>query len=230
MSLRRVKLGNKPRGLRRHRRVRRWPSLVIGLTGSIAMGKSTAAAFFRHLRIPVFDADAAVHLLMGPQGKATKRVAARFPGVVGPKGVDRKALGAKVFADLAGLRDLEAIIHPLVRQDREHFLRQAALRRLPMVVLDIPLLFEGKGEHMCDLVVVISAPDFLQRQRALARPTMTPQRLEGILAQQWPDARKRRHAHAVIPSSLGKRETLRRLKQFLTLARTRPSRSSHPHA
>lgn len=230
MSLRRVKHKHKQRGLRRHRRVRRWPSIVIGLTGSIAMGKSTAAAFLKYLGIPVFDADAAVHRLMGPEGKATKRIAARFPDVVGPKGVDRKALGAKVFADVAALRDLEAIVHPLVRLDREHFLRQAALRRLPMVVLDIPLLFEGKGEHMCDLVVVVSAPVFLQRQRALARPAMTPQRLDGILAQQWPDSRKRRHAHAVIPSGLGKRETLRRLKQFLTVTKSRSSRTSLPHA
>lgn len=221
MSLRRVKLKGCPRALRRHRRVRRWPSLIIGLTGSIAMGKSTAAAFFKHLGIPVFDADAAVHLLMGPKGKATKAIVARFPDVVGAKGVDRKALGAKVFADVTALRDLEAIVHPLVKKDREHFLRHAALRRLPMVVLDIPLLFEGKGEQMCDLVVVVSAPVFLQRQRALARPAMTPQRLDGILAQQWPDARKRFHAHAVIPSSLGKRETLRRLKQFLTVMKIR---------
>jgi dephospho-CoA kinase len=115
-----------------------------------------------------------------------------------------------------------------VRLDREQFLRQAALRRLPLVVLDIPLLFEGKGEHMCDLVVVISAPAFLQRQRALARPAMTPQRLDGILAQQWPDARKRRHAHTVVPSSLGKRETLRRLKQFLTVVKARSSKTSLP--
>ena len=107
MSLRRVKLKSTPRGLRRHRRVRRWPSLVIGLTGSIAMGKSTAAAFFKHLRIPVFDADAAVHLLMGPRGKATQQIAARFPDVVGPQGVDRKALGGKVFADKSALKDLE---------------------------------------------------------------------------------------------------------------------------
>ena len=226
--MRRVKRHSTPRGLRRHRRVRRWPSIVIGLTGSIAMGKSTAATFFRHLRIPVFDADAAVHLLMGPKGKATKRIAARFPDVVGPKGVDRKALGAKVFGNPPALRDLEAIVHPIVRLDREQFLRQAALHHAPLVVLDIPLLFEGKGEHMCDLVVVISAPAFLQRQRALARPAMTPQRLDGILAQQWPDARKRRHAHTVIPSSLGKRETLRRLKQFLTLTRQQSSRTSLP--
>ncbi len=226
--MRRVKHSQTQRGLRRHRRVRRWPSIVIGLTGSIAMGKSTAAAFFRHLRIPVFDADAAVHLLMGAGGKATQKIAKRFPDVVGPKGVDRKALGAKVFSNLAALRDLEAIIHPLVRLDREHFLRTAALRRARMVVLDIPLLFEGKGEHMCDLVVVISAPEFLQRQRALARPAMTVQRLEGILAQQWPDARKRRHAHTVIPSSLGKRETLRRLKQFLRVTKARSSKTSLP--
>ena len=218
MPVRRVNPTRTARAQRRSRRVRRWPSIVIGLTGSIAMGKSTAATLLKYLGIPIFDADAAVHVLMTANGKATKSIARRFPAVVGPKGVDRKALGAVVFADTRALKDLEAIVHPLVRGDREQFLRQAALRRAPVVALDIPLLFEGKGQGMCDLVAVISAPAFLQRQRALARPAMTSARFEGILARQWPDGRKRANADAVIPSGLGKRETLRRLKQFLTVA------------
>ena len=199
----------------------RGPSLVIGLTGSVAMGKSTIAAFFKHLGIPVFDADHVVHLLLGPKGKALKAVAARFPGVVGVTGVDRKALGAQVFADSTALKDLEAIVHPLVRDDRQRFLQRAGLARHPIVVLDIPLLFEGQTQAICDLVIVVSAPSFLQRQRALARPGMTPARLQSILARQWSDARKRAAADVVIPSGLGKRETLRRLKQTLKLLKAR---------
>lgn len=179
------------------------------------MGKSTAAALLHTLGVPVFDADAAVHGLMGAKGKALKALAARFPAVIGPSGVDRKALGAAVFADSKALKDLEAIIHPLVGAERKQFLARAALQRRPVVALDIPLLFEGNTTQLYDLVVVMSAPQFLQRQRALARPGMTPARLAGILARQWPDVRKRAHADAVIPSGLGKRETLRRLRQVL---------------
>ena len=214
MSLRRVKL-TRPR--RRSRRGR--AGLVIGLTGSIAMGKSTAATFLKRLGIPVFDADAAVHSHMKPGGKATRAIAARFPGTVGPKGVDRKALGALVFGDKDALRDLERITHPLVSADRSRFLAHAAIARRPIVAIDVPLLFEGAGPRAYDAVIVVSAPAFLQRQRALARPGMTPARLAGTLARQWPDARKRRYADAVIPTGLGKRETLRRLRQFLTLLR-----------
>jgi dephospho-CoA kinase len=181
------------------------------------MGKSTAAALLRDLGVPVFDADAAVHDLLGAKGKAFKAVVARFPGAGGPKGIDRKAVGAKVFADPKALRDLEAILHPLVRFEREQFLRRAKLGREEVVALDIALLFECCGQNMVDAVVVISAPAFLQRQRAMARPAMTAERFEGILARQWPDARKRAAADVVIPSSLGKRETLRRLKIMLTL-------------
>lgn len=181
------------------------------------MGKSTAAALLKELGIPVFDADASVHKLLGAKGKAVKAVAARFPGTGGPKGIDRKAVGAKVFTDAKALKELEAILHPLVREERELFLRRAAFGRRAVVALDIPLLFEGNSQDMFDAVVVITAPPFLQRQRALARPGMTAARLKGILARQWPDARKRAAADAVIPSSLGKRETLRRLKQVITL-------------
>ena len=202
--------------LRRARRRGR-AGLVIGLTGSIAMGKSTAAAFLKRLGILVFDADAAVHAHMGPGGKATRAIAARFPGTVGPKGVDRKALGALVFGDKAALTALEHITHPLVGADRGRFLARAALARRSIVAIDVPLLFEGRGPNEYDAVVVVSAPAFLQRQRALARPGMTPERLKGILARQWPDAKKRRHADVVIPTGLGKRETLRLLRQVLTL-------------
>ena len=206
----------------------RWPSLVVGLTGSVAMGKSTAAALLKNLGIPVFDADGVVHVLLGPKGKALKAVAARFPGVVGSRGVDRKTLGAKVFADPKAHRDLESILHPLVRLEREHFLRRAAMGRRPLVVLDIPLLFEGKTEDLCDVVIVVSAPAFLQRQRALARPGMTAERFESVLKRQWPDAAKRAAADVVIPSGLGKRETLRRLKLLLkVLAEQRRISNSH---
>jgi len=181
------------------------------------MGKSTAAALLRDLGVPVFDADATVHKLLGANGKAFTAVAARFPGAAGPKGIDRKVVGAKVFTDPKALKDLEALLHPLVREERERFLHRAAHQRRSIVALDIPLIFEGNTQDMFDAVVVISAPPFLQRQRALARPAMTPERLEGILARQWSDARKRSHADAVIPSSLGKRETLRRLKQVIRL-------------
>jgi dephospho-CoA kinase len=213
--LRRVKLAQPKRRRRREHNGLR----VIGLTGSIAMGKSTAAALLRRLGVPVFDADAAAHAHMGPAGKATRAIAARFPGAVGPEGVNRKALGALVFSDRAALRDLERIVHPLVAADRAAFLKRAALAHRPICAIDVPLLFEGRGPKDYDAVVVVSAPAFLQRQRALARPGMSPERLQGILARQWPDARKRRHADAVVPTGLGKRETLRRLRQFLTLLR-----------
>jgi dephospho-CoA kinase len=183
------------------------------------MGKSTAAGFLKGLGIPVFDADAAVHGHMGPKGKATQAIAQHFPDTVGPRGVDRKALGARVFGDRAALQALERIVHPLVGEDRTKFLARAAQARRPIVAIDVPLLFEGRGPDEYDAVVVVSAPAFLQRQRALARPGMTAERLSGILARQWSDVRKRRHADAVIPTGLGKRETLRRLRQFLTLLR-----------
>ncbi len=198
----------------RHRR----PPLIIGLTGSIAMGKSTAAAVARFLKIPVFDSDAAVHQLMGPNGAATALIAKKFPKAVGAQGVDRAALGAIVFADKKALRDLEAIVHPLVRRENERFFRTARIQRTAVVVHDIPLLFEGNRDRDFDLIVVVSAPAFLQRQRALRRPGMTAAKLDAVLASQTPDHKKRFRADVAIPSGLGKRETLRRIQRFLTLA------------
>jgi len=208
------------------RRFPRWPFVVLGLTGSIAMGKSTAAAMLRNLRIPVIDADAAVHKLLGPRGAAVAAVTAKFSGVGDHiQGIDRKKLGAHVFANPQDLSVLEAILHPAVRTLRSAALRQAAFRRAPIVALDTPLLFESGGDQDCDAVMVITAPAFLQRQRALARPGMTSAKFASILKRQMPDAEKRRRADAVIPSSLGRRETLSQIKRFLARLQTRRVRS-----
>lgn len=203
---------------RRPQRQRRGPR-ALGLTGSIAMGKSTAAQFLQHLGVRVFDADAAAHALIGPKGRALPALAQRFPGFVGPAGLDRTRMSALVFSDAQALKDLEGIVHPLVHEARAQFLRAAALRRDAVVALDVPLLFEAGSHHLYDLVAVVSAPAFLQRQRALRRPGMSAEKLSGVLKRQMSDHHKRRLADAVIPSGLGKRETLRRLKQVLTVAK-----------
>lgn len=179
------------------------------------MGKSTAATMLRRLGVPVFDADREVHSLMAPGGAALADIAARFPSAVTDAGVDRQALGNAVFADPAALADLEAILHPRVGAARRTFLHTCARRRVENVVLDVPLLFEGGGDRNCDLVVVISAPSFLQRQRVLRRPGMTERKLSGVLARQMPDAEKRRRADVVVTSGLGRHETWRRLVRVL---------------
>ncbi len=202
----------------------RRPFTILGLTGSIAMGKSTAAKILQRLGVPVFDADAAVHHLMKPGSATTIDIEARFPGVTNSRGVDRQKLGGIVFADPKALKDLERIIHPRTRAAREQFLRQAGLQRRSVVALDIPLLFESKSERLCDAALVVSAPAFLQKQRALARPGMTEARLQGILSRQMPDAEKRFRADAVIMSGLGKRETLRGLLKFLRLQKAAQKR------
>jgi dephospho-CoA kinase len=198
--------------------------IVLGLTGSIGMGKTTAAAMLRRLGVPVHDADATVHALFAPGGKAVAAVDAAFPGVVGADGaVDRTALGAKVFGDGAALKRLEAIVHPLVRAAERDFLARHRRRRTPLVVLDIPLLFETHGERRCHLVAVVSAPAFLQAARVLARPGMTRQRLDAVLAKQMPDWQKRRRADVVIPTGLGKGPALKVLKRLV--ARLRQERT-----
>lgn len=214
-----------PRGPRRRARGR--VPYIVGLTGSIAMGKSTAAAMIRDLGIPVFDSDAASRALTARGGAAVAAVGARFPGVVINGAVDRQALGRIVFGQPLELAALEAIIHPLVRASRGRFMRAAAHRRVRMVVVDVPLLFETGGEAACDAVLVVSAPAFLQRQRALARPGMTGEKLAGVLKHQLPDPDKRRRADAVIPSGLGRAFTLRRLKKALIF---RDIKSGRRHA
>lgn len=190
--------------------------ILVGLTGSIGMGKSTAAQALRRLGVPVHDADAAVHRLLAPGGAAVSPVLAEFPDVGTPEGgIDRRQLGAVVFGDAAALKRLEAILHPLVGVAKRRFLAAAARRRRRLVVLDVPLLYETGGDRACDAVLVVSAPGFLQRQRVLARPGMTNEKFRAILAKQLPDAEKRRRTPYVIPTGLGRRVSLDRLRAAL---------------
>lgn len=188
---------------------------ILGLTGSIGMGKSTAAAMLRTLGLPVHDADAAVHKLLAKGGKAVAAVDKAFPGVVKEGAVDRKALGAKVFGNKAELKRLEAILHPLVRKAERDFLTQCRQERHEVVVLDIPLLYETQGEKRCDGVVVVTAPQFLQSQRVMKRPGMTKARFAQILQSQMPDAEKRRRADWVVDTGLGRRPTLAALAKVV---------------
>ncbi len=174
---------------------------VLGLTGSIGMGKSTAARFFAEAGIPVHDADGAVHRLY--EGEAASAIEAAFPGTTRSGKVDRTKLAARVLEDPAAIRRLEAIIHPLVRESEVKFLAEAAGRGEPVVVLDIPLLFETSAEKRVDAVVVVSAGPQAQRDRVLGRPGMTESKLEAILAKQLSDVEKRRRAHFVVDSSGG---------------------------
>ena len=203
--------------------------VIVGLTGSIGMGKSTAATMLRQMGVPVYDADAAVHALQAPGGLALPPIEAAFPGVVKEGVLDRQALGARVFGDKAALRRLEAIVHPLVGQRQRAFLKRASFRRAPLVVLDIPLLFEGLGERRVDATLVVSAPAFLQRRRVLARPGMTADKFEGILRQQVPDALKRRKATIVIPTGLGLAPTRAALVRAVAKLKKRPELSWPMH-
>jgi dephospho-CoA kinase len=193
--------------------------IVVGLTGSIGMGKSTAAAMIRRLGIPVFDADLAVHRLMAKGGRAVAPIAARFADVEIGGAIDRKALGRAVFGQKSELKALEAILHPMVREAERRFIAAAARRRQRLVVLDIPLLFEADRDQECDVTIVVTAPAFLQRQRVLRRSGMTGDRLTQILALQMPDAEKRRRADFIIPTGLGKVPALRALKRILRCLR-----------
>ena len=179
--------------------------LVIGLTGGIATGKSTTAAMIADRGIPLHDADAAVHDLMAAGGRATGPVAEAFGGEMLTAGgaVDRQRLGRAVFADSALRKRLESIIHPLVAADRDRFLEKHRTAGAPLVVLDIPLLFETGGDAVCDFVILCSAPDEIQRERALARDGMTEAKLDAILASQMPLAEKRARADAEIDTSSG---------------------------
>lgn len=199
--------------------------IVVGLTGSIGMGKSTVAAMFRRLRVPVFDADAAVHALQGPGGGALAAIEAAFAGTTSAVGVDRARLGAAVFGDAGALRRLEAIVHPLVSAAQRCFLRRH--RRRPLVVLDIPLLFERGGAARVDVILVVSAPAAVQQERVLARPGMTPAKYAAILGQQLPDADKRSRADIIIPTGRGRYMTWRAVRAVVACLSARQSRYSH---
>ncbi|MBL4791615.1 dephospho-CoA kinase [Citromicrobium bathyomarinum] len=179
--------------------------LIIGLTGSIGMGKSAVAAMFEAQGVPVFDADAEVRRMQGPGGALLGAIEAAFPGSTGPEGVDRDALGKHVFGNPEELGRLEAIMHPAVAERRAEFL--AANADAPLVVFDIPLLFEKGGEDMVDVVIVVSAPHHVQRERVLARPAMTAHKFEKILDLQTPDHHKRARADHVIHTGVPIAET-----------------------
>ena len=188
---------------------------VLGLTGSIGMGKTTAAAMFRRQKVPVHDADAGVHQLLAPGGAAVPAVGDLFPGVVRDGGVDRQLLGKIVFADPQALGRLETILHPLVRKKQKAFLRSSAGQRRQLVVLEIPLLFETGGDSNCDAVAVVSAPFFLQSLRVLGRSGMTPEKFSSILSRQMSDLEKRRRADFVIPTGLGQRLSLISIREII---------------
>lgn len=202
--------------------------VILGLTGSIAMGKTTAANAFRRLGVPVHDSDAEVHRFLGKGGAAAPLVERAFPGVAKNGVVDRAALGAKVFADPVGLKRLEGILHPLVAQSRNRFLRHAARQRKRVVILDIPLLYEVGADTLCDAVVVVSAPKYLQRIRALQRPGMTAERLSAVLARQLPDQIKRKRADFVVPTGLGRATSLRQIRIVLKVAQAMTGRHWPP--
>jgi dephospho-CoA kinase len=176
-------------------------TFLLGLTGSIGMGKSATAAVFRRLGVPVHDADAAVHRLY--RGAAVAPVEQAFPGTTRDGAVDRAALGARVLNDPEAMARLEAIIHPLVRADTRAFVRRCVEAATPLAVLDIPLLFETGAGRRVDAIVVVSAPQDVQKARVLGRAGMTPERFEAILARQLPDSQKRGRGHVVLDTSRG---------------------------
>jgi dephospho-CoA kinase len=192
--------------------------IVLGLTGSIGMGKSTVARMFADEGVPVFDADATVRRLQGPGGPLVAGSEAAFPGTTGPGGVDRDALAGKVLADRSILRQLEAIVHPAVGEARAAFL--AEHRDAPLVVLDIPLLFETGGDKNVDKVAVVSANEDEQQMRTLARPGMTPEKFARILIHQTPDAEKRARADFVIPTDVEMDETRDSVRRIIACLAT----------
>ncbi len=185
---------------------------ILGLTGSIGMGKSAVAAMFQGLGVPLFDADAAVHQLQGPDGQLLAAIEAEFPGTTGPKGVDRARLGGEVLGKPDALARLEAIVHPAVAAMRADFLKRHAAA--PLVVFDIPLLFEKGAASQVDAVLVVSASPEAQRVRVLARPGMSPEKFEQILALQVPDAEKRGRADYVIDTGTSLAETRHAVQQL----------------
>ncbi|MBC8159020.1 MAG: dephospho-CoA kinase [Rhodospirillales bacterium] len=193
--------------------------IILGLTGSIGMGKTMAAGMFRRQGVPVHDADACVHKALSNDPNVIRKVDKLFPGVVENGRIDRNTLGARVFGDNQALAALEAILHPVVRSDQIAFIGRASVRRERLVVLDIPLLFETGADLDCDFAAVVTAPPCVQRHRVLRRPGMTPEKLRNILSRQLPDAEKTRRADFIIRSGLGRRMALRDVRQIVTLLR-----------
>jgi dephospho-CoA kinase len=195
-------------------------TVILGLTGSIGMGKSTVARMFEDEGVPLFDADAVVHQLQGPEGELVAAIEARFPGTTGETGVNRTALAERVLAEPEALQNLEGLIHPAVARERRAFL--AAHEGAPLVVLDIPLLFEKGGAGQVDKIAVVSAPGPVQRDRVLARPGMTLAKFCQILALQLPDEEKRARADFVIPTDGSLEATRGRVREIIACL-ARPS-------
>jgi len=196
--------------------------IVLGLTGSIGMGKSTVGDFFAESGVPVYDADAAVHRLYA--GDAAPLIEAAFPGTTRDGAVDRARLAERVIADPAELKRLEAIIHPLVRRDEQAFVAEAEAAGAPVAVLNIPLLLETGGDRRCDAVVVVSAPAETQRARVMGRPGMTEEKFRGLLGKQMPDAEKRRRADFVVDTSGDFDSTRAQIRAILQKAAILPRR------
>jgi dephospho-CoA kinase len=190
--------------------------IVLGLTGSIGMGKSTTAKLFAEAGVPVYDADAAVHLLY--EGEAVPAIEAAFPGTTANGKVDRNGLSARVVHDPSAMRRLEQIVHPMLGASRQKFLIEAERSGAPVAVVDVPLLFETRGEGRVDAVVVVTTSPEIQRERILARPNMTDEKLDAILARQMPDAEKRRRANFVVDTSHGLDPVRTRIRDILDVA------------
>ena len=198
--------------------------IILGLTGSIGMGKSTTAKLFEEAGVPVYDADASVHRLY--EGEAAPAIEAAFPGTTTDGKVDRNKLSARVVHDPAAIRQLEQIVHPMLGASRQKFLDDAERSGAPVAVVDVPLLFETGGEKRVDAVVVVTTTPEIQRQRILARDNMTSEKLDAILARQLPDAEKRRRADFVVDTSHGLDPVRIRIRDILTEAVRMPQRRS----
>ena len=198
--------------------------IILGLTGSIGMGKSTTAKLFEEAGVPVYDADAAVHKIY--EGEAAAAIEAAFPGTTADGKVDRNKLSAKVVHDPAAMKRLEQIVHPMLGASRQKFLHDAEQSGAPVAVVDIPLLFETGGEKRVDAVVVVTTTPEIQRQRILERDNMTGEKLEAILARQLPDAEKRKRADFVVDTSDGLDPVRARIRDILDQAAKMPQRRS----
>ena len=191
--------------------------LIVGLTGSIATGKSTVSAMLSRLNFQVYDSDKVAHQLMGPGGSAVERIVSQFGSEVGcvSSGINRTLLGNLVFIDASRRSLLEQILHPLIHEQKQKFIQHNRHQRKKVVFLDVPLLFETGGDHYCDRVITVWCPPFVQTSRALRRPGMTEKKLSYILEAQWSQSDKCFLSDLVLPSSIGRAETLKRLKRWL---------------
>ena len=190
--------------------------IILGLTGSIGMGKSTTAKLFAEAGVPVYDADAAVHMLY--EGEAAPAIEAAFPGATVDGKVDRNRLSARVVHDPAAIKRLEQIVHPMLGASRQKFLRDAEQSGAPVAVVDVPLLFETGGEERVDAVVVVTTTPEIQRQRILERPNMSDEKLDAILTRQMPDSEKQKRAHFVVDTSHGLDPVRKRIRDILNEA------------